>query len=85
MENERLTVRNSVEENVISGVILQIKYRLIIGDDGVGMNKENSEDLPTLGSELIETFTAQLNGTINRLEEPGTMFSIVFDKIDKEL
>ncbi|PCI98810.1 MAG: hypothetical protein COB15_05085 [Flavobacteriales bacterium] len=62
-----------------------IKYRLIIGDDGVGMNKENSEDLPTLGSELIETFTAQLNGTINRLEEPGTMFSIVFDKIDKEL
>ena len=52
---------------------------------GNNMNKENSEDLPTLGSELIETFTAQLNGTINRLEEPGTMFSIVFDKIDKEL
>ncbi len=63
-----------------------IKYELLIGDDGVGMNqKSNIEESSTFGSELIQLFADQLNGVVKRLDEPGTMFSIVFDKIDEDL
>ncbi len=58
------------------------KYRLIIGDDGVGISPEQLAD-PTdsFGTELIGALVEQLNGTIVLLEEePGTVYQIDFEE-----
>ncbi|MBL4862482.1 MAG: hypothetical protein JKY09_05630 [Crocinitomicaceae bacterium] len=60
------------------------KYQLIIGDNGEGPPEAwTIEESETLGMELIRTFTEQLNGEIKKLDEPGTVFSIDFEKQDK--
>lgn len=56
------------------------KYEMIIGDDGVGMAKDfKIEESDSLGTQLIQLFTEQLNGTIERLNLPGTIFKIIFE------
>jgi two-component sensor histidine kinase len=55
-------------------------HKLIIGDDGVGI--DDSKDNTSLGLELINVFTDQLEGTIQQLETPGLMYQIVFERID---
>jgi len=56
---------------------------LIIGDDGVGMSQDfDIEGSSSLGTKLIKNFTEQLNGKIERLNRPGTVFKISFEKID---
>jgi len=59
-----------------------VKYELVIGDDGVGLIPNDKDK--GLGTELIEIFTEQLEASIERLEQPGTVFKIIFEKIDKE-
>lgn len=61
------------------------KYEMIIGDNGKGYpDLKFDEDLPSFGLELIKIFTSQLNGQIEKLKEKGTVYRIVFEKIDKE-
>ncbi|PCJ00455.1 MAG: hypothetical protein COB15_02805 [Flavobacteriales bacterium] len=65
-------------------VVLELKemgkreFEMIIGDNGIGMSKNEENNLHSLGQELIEIFTEQLNGTMERLKEPGTMFKMKF-------
>jgi len=65
-------------------VIVQIKqlsknsFEMLIGDDGVGFSlAENHENL---GTKLIRIFIKQLNRSIVLLNEPGTMYKIIFQK-----
>jgi two-component sensor histidine kinase len=60
-------------------------FRLVIGDDGVGMedglDSEHSTD--SFGSELISALTEQLNGSITRLKDkPGTVYQIDFQDVE---
>lgn len=57
------------------------KYRLVIGDDGVGMSPEKNEDpSDSFGTELISALVEQLNGTIILREGgPGTVYQIDFE------
>jgi len=88
--NEMIT--NSLKyafQNKDSGVVIvHIKhlkgenYELLIGDNGIGFpNELNWKEEGSLGLTLIRTFTEQLDGTIERLKVPGTLFKIVFKKI----
>jgi len=56
------------------------KYEMIIGDDGMGL-KEKKES-KGIGKKLIQIFTKQLNGKLEQLEQPGTVFKLFFEKID---
>jgi len=58
-----------------------LNYELIIGDDGVGIS--NGQITEGLGTELVQIFTEQLEGNIERLDVPGTQFRLVFKKIDE--
>lgn len=55
-------------------------YELIIGDNGVGIKHE--KESTGIGAKLIQIFTKQLHGKIEQLEKKGTVFKIVFKKID---
>ncbi len=57
------------------------KCELIIGDNGIGMPKERTGDrYDRLGSELVQIFSEQLGGTLERLSGTGTMFKLIFNK-----
>lgn len=56
-------------------------YEMIIGDDGVGLTEAITPS--GLGSKLIKIFVKQLEGSIERLDQPGTVFKIILKKIDK--
>lgn len=59
------------------------KFELIIGDDGVGMDKAAGDDKSsTFGLELIQIFTKQLDGKMEQLDVPGMQFRFEFSKID---
>jgi len=55
-------------------------FEMIIGDNGTGLN--DNEKSTGLGTKLIKIFTKQLNATIKRIDEPGTNFKFIFEKID---
>jgi len=55
-------------------------YELIIGDDGEGYSPEKKSE--GLGTKLIQIFAKQLNGAITKLEQSGTFYKLVFEKID---
>jgi two-component sensor histidine kinase/Tfp pilus assembly protein PilF len=60
-----------------------VKYEMLIGDNGIGMVKDyDIENSTTLGTQLIQTFTSQLNGSIERVGDTGTLFRILFEEID---
>jgi len=55
-------------------------YTLLVGDNGKGMEKGMLEkEEGSLGMELIKIFVTQLDGTIKRLDEKGTLFEIKFN------
>ena len=56
-------------------------YEMIIGDDGVGLKEAMNPS--GLGSKLIKIFVKQLEGSIERLDQTGTVFKIILKKIDK--
>ncbi|MGZ4059216.1 MAG: ligand-binding sensor domain-containing protein [Bacteroidia bacterium] len=55
------------------------EYTIIIGDNGKGYDKKllNSEN-STLGLELIKILSTQLNGSIEKIEKPGTYYILKF-------
>lgn len=55
-------------------------FNLIIGDNGSGIKEIINTN--GLGTKLIKIFTKQLNGSITKLKSPGTMYNILFEKID---
>jgi len=55
-------------------------YEMIIGDNGIGL-KENQKSTG-LGTKLIQIFTKQLNATIEKLNDTGTVYKLIFEKID---
>ncbi len=57
------------------------QYVMIIGDDGIGFSRNQVSS--GLGSELIQIFTEQLNGVFSKVDKPGTIFKLIFEKIDK--
>ncbi len=63
------------------------KFRLLIGDDGVGIAEGlASEDSESFGTELIGALTEQLNGTITRLDDrPGTVYQIDFEDVEEQM
>jgi two-component sensor histidine kinase len=61
-------------------------FSLIIGDNGVGFDSSKTIQLnpeQTMGEELIEVFTRQINGEIQKLEQEGTLYKLTF-KVDYE-
>lgn len=51
---------------------------LIIADNGQGIDLENWHNHAGYGKELVETFTKQLDGTVQLSINNGTVFTIVF-------
>ena len=55
------------------------EYSIIIGDNGKGYDsKLLSSTNSTLGLELIKILAIQLNGTIERIDTPGTYYILNF-------
>lgn len=84
-------VSNSMKhafEGMKSGtIIIQLskiadkRYRLMIGDDGIGIASRLGLKKPSgLGMELIEVFTEQLDGELQKLDGQGTMYQITFNE-----
>lgn len=63
--------------------INDVQYELIYGDDGVGYASEISfKDAHSLGFQLIDSLSEQLNGVIKRdFSKKGTHYSFVFEKL----
>lgn len=77
------------EEGTITVSLHQIavgKYRLIIGDDGVGFPDDSEEDQDSFGSELIEALTEQLNGTLKvRGDLKGAFYQLDFEDVGSDI
>jgi len=72
MNNGEITIHiNRLENN---------SYAMIIGDNGMGLTEE--KDSKGIGTKIIQSFTKQLNGTLERIDKPGTLFKLTFEKID---
>jgi len=56
-----------------------IQHEMIIGDNGNGVDKNHKSS--GIGVKLVETFTRQLNGSLELLDMPGAVFKLTFDKI----
>ncbi len=60
-------------------------FELIVGDNGVGLPKDFTfQSANTLGMELIDTLTSQLDGKISRMDREGSFFKIEFIGLEKE-
>lgn len=53
-------------------------YELIIGDDGIGLTKNNTLKSNQIGTNLVRAFVKQINGTIISMDTPGTSYQITF-------
>ncbi len=76
---------NDNNEAVINLQIKQLNdktFEMLIGDNGVGISSHKKTS--GLGSKLINIFTKQLNGSLEVLEDSGTTYKIVFEKIDPQ-
>lgn len=60
------------------------RYRMVIGDDGIGMEPQKlTEVTDSFGTELVTALTEQLNGTIKLLPVgKGTMYQIDFEDVE---
>jgi len=76
------------QDGVISVSLHQVnekKFRLIIGDNGVGFPENFKEDQDSFGSELIEALTEQLNGTLKvRDDLKGAFYQLDFEDVGDE-
>ncbi len=61
------------------------QYKMLIGDNGKGCKQNINDTQNTFGMELIKVLVEQLNGTIVKQEEKGTMYLVSFNSIDKSL
>ena len=54
------------------------RMEIVVSDDGIGMDKAHPQtEKKTLGLRLIDTLTAQLDGTLDIQTDHGTRFAIV--------
>jgi len=58
---------------------MDITNQLYLADDGIGYKKEESST--GLGSKLIQSFTRQLNGNIEKISDNGTAFKLTFENV----
>ncbi|PYV18120.1 MAG: hypothetical protein DMG07_04540 [Acidobacteria bacterium] len=56
-------------------------FRLVVGDDGVGMSKVGAEDLSSLGLKLVRSLTDQIGGTMTQRNEHGLEFDIRMPRV----
>ena len=63
--------------------ISSTQYELMASDNGVGYSPDQNEESTTFGLELIKILSDQLNGKIERLDEKGVGYRLLFEKIDK--
>lgn len=70
-------------DNPVIKVSLKLEHgiKLVIKDNGSGIDLANSEDINSLGMTLIDAFTRQLEGDFSYRIENGTEFSLNFDCI----
>jgi two-component sensor histidine kinase len=55
------------------------KIKMLIADNGRGIPEEiNYKNTETLGLQLVNTLTEQINGTISMKQNKGTIFEIIF-------
>ncbi|PHR30372.1 MAG: hypothetical protein COA38_10355 [Fluviicola sp.] len=57
-------------------------FQLNIGDNGIGEMGDNLQNEDSLGSELIEVFTEQLEGEIEKKNENGLIYTLTFQDQD---
>ena len=58
------------------------KFQLTIGDDGVGMPLDLTDmENDSLGTQLMESLSEQLNGKLVRLSGNGTVYQLIFEEI----
>ena len=58
------------------------RYNLLVSDDGIGLPESlDFKESRTLGLQLVNALTSQLDGTIEKIEDTGTAFSITFSKL----
>jgi two-component sensor histidine kinase len=70
-------------DNPVIKISLKLEHgiKLVIKDNGSGIDLANSEDINSLGMTLIDAFTRQLEGDFSYRIEKGTEFSLNFDYI----
>jgi two-component sensor histidine kinase/ligand-binding sensor domain-containing protein len=55
------------------------EYTVIVGDNGKGFDdKLFTNETPTLGLELVKILATQLNGSIEKIQKPGTYYILKF-------
>ena len=89
--NELVTnsLKYAFPENIKGAITIKInsindlQYELVYGDDGIGYSPEITfKDAHSLGFQLIESLTEQLNGVIKRnFSKKGTHYSLIFEKL----
>ncbi len=58
------------------------EYVLMVGDDGIGLSEDiDFEKTETLGLQLVNSLTRQLDGQLEIDSKKGTQFKIVFNKL----
>lgn len=72
-------IENGQIEIILQKVANNDEYSMIIGDNGKGYDLKLLADTnSTLGLELIKILASQLNGTIERIDKPGTYYLLKF-------
>lgn len=72
-------IENGKIEIELHKSVISEEYTIIIGDNGKGYDRKLlSSENSTLGLELIKILASQLNGTIERIERPGTYYILKF-------
>jgi two-component sensor histidine kinase len=78
----------SIPDKTIFIIIEQLepkKYRMVAGDNGKGFEEKTDDGTVSFGLELINILVDQLNGTIRKLPQKGTLYEIIFYNIDKDI
>jgi two-component sensor histidine kinase len=77
--------KNAGKISVFLGTTENRRYKLIISDNGLGIQSGASIDKPTtMGMELISILVTQIDGTIERRPQKGTSFLILFIGLGKD-
>lgn len=59
-----------------------VRFQLMIGDDGVGMPVDLTDsEQDSLGTTLMDSLSEQLNGKLERLDLPGTVYLLTFEQL----
>lgn len=72
---------NETEEGVVFIELKKTggKIKMVVADNGKGFPDEiNYKNTETLGLQLVNTLTEQINGTISMKQNKGTIFEIIF-------